>query len=260
MKTSLKTIISVISLSCFMVPLSFAEGNGNADWAEKAALEYQKKAEEAAAAGNAEAARIFNRMAQIKRDAGAASKEGKEFSWKEYQELQGKLHHAMGRGDHDHKEHAHKEHAHKEHDKKPDNGPLQAAKIYDIKAAMARELGNESDAKIYTRLAAIKRSSAAGELKNWDEYHELSAQLSDHEKHHDNDGAKKDHKDKPDNGFLAAAADYEMKATKAMEAGNEHNARIFTKMSNMKKEAAAAAAEGKGYDWTEYFALQKELK
>jgi hypothetical protein len=45
------------------------------------------------------------------------------------------------------------------------------------------------------------------------------------------------------------------KDTKAMEAGNEHNARISIQLSNMKEEATAAAADGKGYDWTEYFAL-----
>ncbi len=235
-----------------LVSLTYAEGKGNTDWAEKAALDYQKKAESAEAAGNAEAARIYNRMAQIKRDAGAASKEGKDFSWKEYEELQGKLHQVKGGNDH----------THKKQDKKTDGGPTQAAKAYEIKAAMARELGNESDAKIYTRLAEIKLSAAKGKVKNWDEYHQLVGQLSDHKKHNaKHKGEKGDQgKSKQDNGFLAAAADYQMKATKAMEAGDEHNARIYTQLANMKKEAAAAAANGKGYDWTEYFALQKKLK
>ena len=242
MKTSFKTIISVGSLCCFMTSISLAEGDGNTDWAEKAAVDYQKKAEAASAEGNMEAAKIYKRMAQIKRDAGVASKEGKEFSWKEYEELQGKLHQVKGS----------KDHAHKKHENKPDGGPEQAAKEYDIKAAMARQVGNDNDAKIYTRRAAN------GEIENWDEYHQLKSQLSDHKKH----VANKDHHDKgkPQNGFLAAAADYQMKATKAMEAGNEHNARIYTQLANMKREAAAAAAKGEGYDWTNYFALQKELK
>lgn len=265
----MKTMISVLALTCLIAPFSLAEGKegkgkkSKVDWAEKAALEYLEKAEAATASGNDEAARIYKRMAQIKLDAGKASKRGKEFSWKEYEELQGQLHKAKQAKDLELKQHDNLE-------KKQDYDPLQAAIAYEIKAAMAKELGNESDAKIYARLAEIKRSAAKGELKNWDEYHELSAQLSDH-KAADKQVAHKDHKGKkgydknqdkgkPQNGFLDAAADYQMKATKAMAEGNEHNARIYTQLANIKREAAAAAAEGKGYDWTNYFALQKELK
>lgn len=69
-----------------------------------------------------------------------------------------------------------------------------------------------------------------------------------------------DGKAKPQDAFSKAAYEYQVKATQAMVAGNEHNAQIYTQLSNIKKEAAASAAEGKGYDWTKYFALQKQLK
>jgi hypothetical protein len=45
-----------------------------------------------------------------------------------------------------------------------------------------------------------------------------------------------------------------------MVAGNEYNAQIYTQLAKINKEAAASAIEGKGYDWTKYFALHKQLK
>lgn len=254
MNISIKTIICVISLSGLTSTTSFAEGKSNGDWAENAALGYEKKAAAANDSGNAEAAKIYTRMAQIKRDAGAASKQGKDFSWKEYEELQGQLNQAKKHG--------------KKHDKKPNKGFLDAATGYDKKAAEATASGNKSDAMIYSKLANIKRAAAKGELKNWDEYRKLQSQLSGHKKHadkHAKDGnaSKKkgqEGKAKPQDGFLKAAYEYQVKATQAMVAGNEHNAQIYTQLSNIKKEAAASATEGKGYDWTKYFALQKQLK
>ena len=257
MNISIKTIICAISLSGLTSITSFAEGKSNEDWAEKAALGYQKKAAAAAASGNPEAAKIYTKMAQIKRDAGAAAKQGKDFSWKEYEELQGQLN----------KSKKHEKKQCKEGDKKPQNGFVDAATGYDNKAAEAKANGNPADAMIYSKLANIKRMAAKGELKNWDEYHKLSGQLSGHKKHAKNGNAKKKMekkgqkgKAKPQDGFLKAAYEYQVKATQAMVAGNEHNAQIYTQLANIKKEAAASAAAGKGYDWTKYFGLQKQLK
>jgi hypothetical protein len=73
--------------------LAFAAGKGNSDWADQAARSYEKKAAHAADQGQPENAAIYKRMAQIKREAGAASKKGKDFDWSEYYELKGKLNH-----------------------------------------------------------------------------------------------------------------------------------------------------------------------
>lgn len=76
----------------FFVPLfAQAEGKASGDWAEKAALRYEEKAAHAAKSGNAEAAKIYRRMAQMKREAGAASRAGKQYDWSEYHALQGQL-------------------------------------------------------------------------------------------------------------------------------------------------------------------------
>ena len=252
MKTSTKTILCALALSGLTVTASFAEGKANHNWAEKAAQGYEKKAALAAASGNATNAKIYKRMAQIKRDAGAAAKNGKDFSWKEYEQLEKQLTHAGGAKKHD-----------KKHDKKAGNGFLDAASEYEKKAAQAAAKGKFADAAIYSKLADMKRGAAAGTFKDWDAYHQLAARLSDHKKHkakQDKDKAKHKAKGKSDNGFLKAADEYQEKANKAMAAGNEHNARIYTQLANMKRDAAAAAEKGKGYDWTEYFALQKQLK
>lgn len=166
MYASTKTMICVASFFGLTLTASFAEGKGNEDWAEKAALGYEKKAAVAVASGNAEAAKIYTRMAQIKRDAGAAGKKGEEFSWKEYHELEGAL----------------------------------------------NKMGND-----------------------------------------------KKHAGKPNQGFLAAAKGYEEKAKLAEANGNHQDALIYRKLANIKKEAAEAVSQGKGYDWSKYFELQKQL-
>ena len=59
---------------------------------------------------------------------------------------------------------------------------------------------------------------------------------------------------------MKAAEEYQRLANEAMKSGNEGNASIYTQLANIKKEAAAAAVNGKGYDWNRYFELQKRLK
>jgi hypothetical protein len=91
-------------------------------------------------------------MAQIKRDAGAASKQGKEFSWKEYEELRGQLNQTKKQ--------------HKKDDKKPNSGSMDAATRYDKKAEQAAANGNTADAMIFSKLAGIKRLASNGKLEN----------------------------------------------------------------------------------------------
>jgi hypothetical protein len=90
--TMKKSNLWMIAFVAGLLPaVSFAEGGGNEDWAEKAAVQYEEKAAKATAEGNAHDAAIYKRMAQIKRDAGAAGKAGKEFKWDEYHALNGQL-------------------------------------------------------------------------------------------------------------------------------------------------------------------------
>ena len=63
-------IITVLAAFSTLPSFSLAEGNSNHDWAEEAALKYEKKAVEAAKDGNDKAAGIYTRMAEIKREAG----------------------------------------------------------------------------------------------------------------------------------------------------------------------------------------------
>lgn len=61
------------------IALTLAKGKGNSNWAEEAALRYEAKASDAMKKGEPEVAKIYKRMAQIKRAAGAASSKGKKF-------------------------------------------------------------------------------------------------------------------------------------------------------------------------------------
>ena len=255
----MKKILTISALSLLSLSSAFAEGKGNADWAEEAALRYEQLAAEATANGHADQASIYARMSIIKREAGAAAAAGVDFSWDEYHQLNGKLqklkHGGKGAG---HKGKGGKEKG------KPHAGFIDAAKHYEQKAAAAAAAGNEADAKIFRKLAAIKRSAAAGENVNWEEYHQLREKLSGngqkkHKKHPRKHGEKKGDK-KPGAGFLKAAVEYEAKANQAMQDGNEHNAEIYTKLAGIKRSAAAAAVKGEGFKWTEYFELKKQLK
>lgn len=172
----------------------FAEGGGgNEDWAEKAAVGYEEKAAKAKADGNEADAAIYLRMAQIKRDAGAASKAGKEFSWDEYHALSAQL----GGG-------------------KKDKGEKDVAKK------------DKSEGK---------------------------------DKAHDKEGdAEKKDKGKPGDGFIGAAQEYQKLSIEAAKSGDSEKAGIYAELAKMKLAAAAAANEGKDYDWTSYHELKGKLK
>lgn len=153
-----------------------AEGKPQGDWAERAALGYEKQAAEAQAKGDAESARIYARMAQIKRDAGAAAKNGQDFSWDEYHRLQGELN-----GKDRNKDGACAK------DKKvrkegPGDGFLKAAEEYQRLGQDAIKAGKANDANIYLELAEIKRAAAAaavdGKDFDWTRYHELKGRLA----------------------------------------------------------------------------------
>ena len=202
----MKTIITVITLAAMWQPLAaLAEGKANHDWAEEAAVRYEKKARHAQEKGNAEAAAIYKRMAQIKRDAGAASKQGKDFSWDEYHKLKGKLNdlHAAKHGD--------KHHAKKHSKEDAGAGFLHTAEKYEKRGEEALKAGDTEKAKILMQMAAIKRQAAVaareGKGFDWSHYHKLSAKLHKgkahdkhgHDKHHDkhHDKPHDKHHDKP---------------------------------------------------------------
>jgi hypothetical protein len=184
----------VIGLS--LASLGFAEGGGNEDWAEKAAVQYEEKAAKAEADGNVHDAAIYKRMAQIKRDAGAAAKAGKEFSWDEYHALSGQLGGGKkDKGDSGKDKTADKGEQKKAEDKgnvldpktekksSPGDGFMSAAMQYQEKAIAAAEAGDAKKAGIYSKLAKCKMEASAaanaGKDYDWTQYHELSKQLEE---------------------------------------------------------------------------------
>lgn len=195
----MKKLLFVCVASAMAFPVSLmAEGKPNHDWAEEAALKYEKKAEIAAKEGNEKAAKIYKRMAQIKRDAGAANKAGKEFSWDEYHQLAAQLN-GGGKGK-DHKKH---DKADKKSDKSDHgDGFLKAAAEYEEKGKWAIKKGDAEKAQIYFEMADIKRQASAankaGKDFSWDRYHELQKKLNGgHDKKHKevHDKPKDVHKD-----------------------------------------------------------------
>lgn len=172
----LNSLLLILSLSCLPVALH-GEGKGNTDWAEKAARGYEEKAKWAEQKGDPASAAIYRRMAAIKREAGAASKKGKKFSWDEYHELEGKLHKIQ------------KGHAKHKKQEQPGEGFLRAAKNYRKMASKAREAGDADKAMIYTKLAGMKVAAAnaakQGKGYDWTEYKELKKQLHGGDKHKD---------------------------------------------------------------------------
>lgn len=193
------TVITALTLG-FLPAAALAEGKGNSDWAEEAAKKYEHKAAWAEKEGMPRAAAIYRRMAQIKRDAGAASNHGKKFDWSEYHELEGKLNHIKQ----EHHKHANKAHDKKPHDKeRPGAGFMRAAEEYRMQAHKAREHGETDKARIFMQLAEHKMAAAKaardGKGYDWTAYHELRKKLEGgHDKHeHKKDWAHKkpdDHK------------------------------------------------------------------
>ena len=184
--------------------VSFAEGGGNEDWAEKAAVQYEEKAAKAEAEDNVRDAGIYRRMAQIKRDAGAASKAGEEFSWDEYHALSKLL------------------------------GGEKKEKGKDAKNAEWKkaEWKNKSDDK-----NAGKKNKPDGKEAE----------------------AGKKGKGNPGDGFISAAQEYQKLSIKAAKAGDTEKVGIYGQLAKIKLDAAAAANQGKDFDWTEYHALKKKL-
>lgn len=182
--------------------MSFAEGDGsNPDWAEKAALQYEEKAAKSQATGNTKDAVIYTKMAQIKRDAGAAAKEGKPFSWDEYHALHAQL---IGSDKHSgdtakdakgkdepgdqkandtdkNKSHVEKDQVKTKDKEDPANGFINAAQQYQKQSIEAIKSGDTEKAKIYMELAQMKLDAATavrqGKDYDWTRYHELVKSL-----------------------------------------------------------------------------------
>ena len=87
----LKLLLSALLL--LSSSFAFAEGKGKTNWAEQAAQSYEKKAAHAASHGETENAKIYKRLAEIKRESAAVSNKGKQFDWSEYHKLKGQLDH-----------------------------------------------------------------------------------------------------------------------------------------------------------------------
>jgi hypothetical protein len=125
-----------------------------------------------------------------------------------------------------------------------------AAKKYDAKAKAALEAGNDQDAAIYQKLAAIKRDAAKTNGNyDWSEYHALTAKLGT--------GNKKHYTHKKKYSADDGAAKYDKLAKKAADAENYEEAAIYKRMAEIKREAAAS--KGK-YDWKESHQLEGTLK
>ena len=179
----MKTISALAAATLSLLPVTVL-AEGDKDWAEKAARGYEEKARWAENQGKPRAAAIYRRMAEIKRDAGRASRAGKKFSWDEYHTLEGKLN-AL-KNDHQKKDH-HKQAWNKNHNKgeaKKQNsgdGFLSAADKYRKQAAEARANGNTDKANILSKLADHKVAAANaarnGQGYDWKEYYALKKQL-----------------------------------------------------------------------------------
>ncbi len=195
-----------VLMSALLPSMVFAEGDGgNKDWAEEAAIGYEQKALKATESGDLNAAGIYLRMAQIKRDAGAAAKAGEEFSWDEYHKLNGELH--GGKKDaldkkketkgkdkmsekSDGKKAEGKEkskdkeaYAEKKGKEDPGAGFTKTAEQYHKKSFEALKAGETDKAGIYMELAKMKLDAAAavreGKDYDWTQYHELVKELGE---------------------------------------------------------------------------------
>ena len=185
----MKTFYLSVVMGLLLPAVSFAEGGGgNEDWAEKAAVGYEAKAAQATADGNAADATIYLRMAQIKRDAGAAAKAGKEFSWDEYHALSGQLGGGKkNKGDKGEKSEAKDKSDDKEakEEKKvsPGDGFIGAAQEYQKLSIEAAKAGDAEKAGIYAELAKMKLEAAAavnqGKDYDWTKYQELRKKLDE---------------------------------------------------------------------------------
>lgn len=206
--------ICTIAAFAMLPSFALAEGKANHDWAEEAARKYEEKAAFMDKKGNAQAAEVLRRMAQIKRDAGAAAKAGKKFDWSEYHQLNEKLQnaradkHAQWKKGHQAKDKAEgkREWAEKKHaNKDAGAGFWNAAEEYDRMGKKAMESGDADKARTYFQLGAIKRQAAVaakqGKGFDWTEYHKLKKSLhggecEKHEKHEKAEAHQQDHSKK----------------------------------------------------------------
>ena len=138
---------------------------------------------------------------------------------------------------------------------------LKTAQQYENKAVSATRNGNAHNASIYQKLAAIKRDAASANGKyDWTEYHKLKGQLDYKETPSaDAKGLKKPHKSKEVETYSleGAAKKYDDLAKKSTQSGQAEQASIYRRMAAIKREASAT---GGNYDWTEYHALEAQLK
>jgi len=225
-----------------LVPgLGMSEGKAKKDWAEDAAQQYERKSEAAIQSGNEHDALIYLRMAQIKRDAGQASKDGKPFDWDEYHQLQGML--------------------------KVQDGHV-GKKEVGVKDRQAH--GKEKPGGRKEKPDARKEKPDAHKEKPDARKGKPDARRKDGERKPEWRGKPQDQpkpgrpekigsKD-PGAGFIRQAEDYEQKGMAALKAGDVQKAVIYVELAGIKRQAAVAAKNGQDFDWSHYHKRVKDLK
>ncbi|MEO1857725.1 MAG: hypothetical protein ABGY95_10245 [Rubritalea sp.] len=259
----MKTLTTLCSL--FLSCALMAENNGQQanQGFLNTAREYDAKAERASNKGYPENAKIFKRLAEIKREA-AISTNG--YDWSEYHKLRGQL-------NSNNKRHKGKKAgaAKKENKGKSFN---EAAVRYDKLAEAAQHAGNTEKSATYSRLAEIKREAQkSGGNFDWSEYKKLKAALHKGKKNSTiepsaaKDIQKKEATSKkeltakseteaPPTNFITAAQKHATLANKSNAEEDNYSAQIHTRLAAILIDAAAKQSENRPIDWAEY----KELK
>lgn len=214
-----------------------------------AAAEYEQLATQARLGGNSEAAAIYRKLAETKRE--AATSQG-DYDWTEYYALKAKLSPEKG----------------KQKPKKSENGFINAAKEYEKKAAQAKKSGDTRKAQIYSKMAQIKRKAAvSGDDFKWEEYNQLKEQLEKatlispkmaSHKTQANEHLK--HKaDDPKGDLIKLAQEHAALANTTSEAGDSYASQIHTRLAAILIDAAAKRDADQSIDWKEYRELKSVL-
>lgn len=243
----MKILAALIAANLLSSP-AFAEGDAGHinEGFLKTAKEYDAKAELANKAGNQHNAEIFRKLAAIKRE--AAVHQG-NYDWGTYHELQGKLQHDALRD----KKHA----GNKDKNVATEINP--AAARYMKLARKSRADGDMHSARIYARMAAIKRQAARSEGEfDWSEYHALQGKLN--EKQTKADRPATDKKPSKSAQFIKDAQSHAALANQASTDGDSASSQIHTRLSAILIDAAAREDNGDAIDWEEFTQLKEKLK
>jgi len=239
-----KTLQFIITGALLLLPIA-----AHADF-NKAAAEYENKAKAASKAGHHDQARIYERMADIKRTAAA----GKLKNWDEYHKLAGKLKElqkggkcADGKCDDDKKGIVRK--------KNLSNDDFFA------QAKARREAAANAEKKRAAIIAAIdEQKERAILLKTVERNEALREAAANAERKRamiDREKALREAAGK--SKYEAQAKHHMVQADKAMQSGDERSARIYTQMAQFLVKASILDRKGEKVDLAPYFQMQQEL-